>query len=366
MITNPEQHDIDRAGKRLLRELLEPLKWVVNDIEEDYGIDCNIQVFDGEHPTGAWFHVQLKSSASSDYSANGKFVSQELPIDRARHYAMEMREPIILIHADVTSKRLYWHAPQSDGHLITVLSSSHAQSVTVRMPTTQHLPETAAELLATLNDLYLLLGSRELVAISAGSFAESLQRLPNQEGLHKAFQEKNDVLKLQHMYKLFHEKQFDGARTRADAMLVDPDSTIEVKFWAQTTLEAIDFSETLHSGKPQEELSRLILKHSKALQKLTARGPKYLKFYALISRQTAELEVLVHQNFGLFMTLKAHSQEHGNPFLALGAYAKRSANTRRIVTQYNRCVRLARYSVSYPDRWMLGRALAKIPSPLNS
>jgi len=103
VITKPEEHDIDRSGKRLLRQKLEPLGWVVNDVQEDYGIDSNVQVFDGQSPTGAWFHIQLKSSTSSGYSADHSFISQAISIDHARHYASEMRSPVFLIHADVAS-----------------------------------------------------------------------------------------------------------------------------------------------------------------------------------------------------------------------------------------------------------------------
>jgi len=103
MITKPEEHDINRAGKRLLREILEPLDWVVNEVQEDYGIDYNVQAFDGKVPTRTWFHVQLKSSGSSDYSSDCTFVSQELSIDHARHYALEMHDPVLVIHP--TSRR---------------------------------------------------------------------------------------------------------------------------------------------------------------------------------------------------------------------------------------------------------------------
>jgi hypothetical protein len=60
VITKPEEHEINRARKRLLRTVVEELGWVLNDVEEDYGIDSNVQIFDGTHPTGAWFHKQLK------------------------------------------------------------------------------------------------------------------------------------------------------------------------------------------------------------------------------------------------------------------------------------------------------------------
>ena len=364
MITNPEQHSIDRAGERLLRQILEPLNFIVNDVQEDYGIDCNVQVFDQKSPTGAWFHVQLKSSASTEYSANGSFVSQKLSIEHARHYTFEIRQPIFLIHADVTSERLYWHAPQLDRHLATVLENTRTQLITVRMPTNQQLPQTAPALLASLDSIYLLLGNRELTSASTQSFAESLAHLPNQEALHRAFQEKNDSLKLQRIFELFHQKKFMDARSRAETVLLDPDSTIEVKFWAQMTIRSINYTETLHAGRPQTELQQVILTNAKFLQELTANGPKYLKFYSLVDRKAAELNVLTHRDLTLFMALKAHLQRYGNPLLALGLLARRTDLTRQIVSKYNQCVRLARYAARYRDRWMLGRALAEIPRAL--
>lgn len=366
MIFKPEQHEIDRAGKRLLRSVLEPLGWVVNDTEEDYGIDCNVQLFDDRQPTGAWFHVQLKSSQSSDYSANGRFVSQELRIDHARHYALEMRDPVFLVHADVTANRLYWHAPQLDRHLATVLVGAHVKFITVRIPTYQELPRTAPELVASLNDIYLLLANRAITSASAEDFAESLVHLPDQEALHQAFQEKNDTLKLRRIFELFHANKLDEARSRAKSVLLDPDSAVEIKFWAEMSLESIDFKETLHSGKPQGALLQVGVAHAKALQKLTARGPKHLKFYSLIARQAAELGVLAHEDFTVFMALQAHLQCYGSPIMALGLMARRSALTRRILYKYNQCIRLARYAANYADRWMLGRALASVPRALGS
>lgn len=364
MITIPEQHDIDREGKRLLRETIEPLKWVVNDVQEDYGIDSNVQVFDERHPTGAWFHVQLKSSKASKYSANGQFVSQELTVSHARHYALEMRDPVFLVHVDAASKRVYWHAPQVDRHLMEVLQATHAEFITVRMPTNQQLPATAPDLLTRLNEVYLVLGSRTIAATPAGDFAETIANLSNQEETYNAFQEKANTLKVQRIFDLFHRKQYREARTRADLIVADPETTVEVKFWAQMTLQSIDFGEILHAGRPQKELSDSILRHAKKLQRLTNDGPNYLKFYSLIARHSAELEVLCHEEFTLFITVQAHLQRHGSPMLALGLYARRSVTTRRIFSKYNQCVRLARYAATHKDRWMLGRALATIPRAL--
>jgi hypothetical protein len=360
VITKPQQHDVNRAGKRLLRVVLEPLGWVVNDVQEDYGIDCIVQVFDRRSPTGAWFHVQLKSSASSEYAADQTFISQELSIGHARHYALELREPVFVIHADVTRKSVYWYAPQLDGQLEGVLGKTGVKSTTVRIPTRQKLPETVPDLLTILNKVHLKLAIREFVSATPQTFAESLKHLPDQQALHRAFQEKNDSLKLQRVHILFAQRKFDEARSRAEVLLADPDSTVETKFWSQIQLQKIDWAVTHHSGKPQNELHRVTLAHAKVLQKLVASGPKHLKFYALIARHAAELEILVHENLSLSMALRLHLQSHGDPMMILGLYARRSALTRLIASKYNRCVRLARYAANYPDRWVLGRALTTV------
>ena len=271
-----------------------------------------------------------------------------------------MREPLLIMHADIRSKAVYWYAPQLDRELATALEETEAKSITLRIPTRQQLPGTTPDLLTGIEKIYLSLANRELTSASIRSFAESLKHMPDQEALHRAFQEKNDTLKLHKIRDLYRERKLDQARSRAEAVLTDPDSTIEIKFWARIQMQSIDYTETLQAGKPQSELPKVFLAHAKALQKLTASGPNYLKFYSLIARNAAELDILVHENFGLSMALHQHLHHGGDPMMVLGFYARRSVLTRRIVSKYNRCVRLVRYAVNYPDRWVLGRALPSI------
>jgi hypothetical protein len=360
VITKTREHEINRDGKRLLREALEPLGWVVNDVEEDYGIDSNIQIFDQKSPTGAWFHVQLKSSASSNYSTDGSFISQPLSIDHARHFALEMHQPVFLVHANVLSKRIFWYAPQLDRWLIAVLNSTRAEGVTVRILTRQELPGSATVLLATLETTYLALSNRRLTSASNDSFAESIKHLPDQQKFYRAFQEKSDTLRLKKIGELLQQRKLKEARPRAEAVLADPDSAVEIKFWARVQLEGIESTEAVHGGKPQSELPKIAIANAKALQTLTSSGPNYLKFYALIARSAAELYQLVHENLGLYMAFRQHHENGGQPMMSLGLYARRSAFTKRIVYKYNQCLRLVRYSTNYSDRWMLGRALTKV------
>src|SRR5580704_6292588 len=113
VITKSKQQDIDYAGERLLRAALEPLGWVVSKVEggRDFAIDFNVQVFDAGSPTGAWFHIQLKSSSASRYSGDRTFIWQNLSMRHARHYASEMHDPVLVICADLTSTKVFWYAP---------------------------------------------------------------------------------------------------------------------------------------------------------------------------------------------------------------------------------------------------------------
>jgi hypothetical protein len=359
-ITKPEEHEINQAGKRLLRDVLEPLKWVVNDVQEDYGIDTNIQVFEGKSPTGAWFHVQLKSSASSEYSTNSAFISQELSIDHARHYALEMRQPIFLIHADVVAKKVYWCAPQLDTQLSASIRNEDAKSVTIRIPTVQILPAAAPEFLKALGDIHRALANREITSSPNSSFSDSLKHVPNQEAFYQAYEEKSNILKLRKIAEFYKQREYKEARSRAVAVSNDPDASIEAKVWALTQLGDIDSAIAFRSGRPQAEFPKALLVHARSLQKLTKGGPAYLKFYALTMRTAAELDDLVHENSGLFLAEKQHAETFDNPMLALGLYAQRSEITRRVVAKYNQCLRLVRYAADYPDRWMLSRAIMRI------
>ncbi|QHN04776.1 DUF4365 domain-containing protein [Granulicella sp. WH15] len=360
MITRSPEHDTNRAGKRMLREQLEAFGWVVNEITEDYGIDFNVQVFEGTSPTGAWFHVQLKSSESPDYSADGSFISQVLSTAHAHHYMNELQGPIFLVVADAAAKSLFWCAPQLMRSQADAIAVSDNKSMTVRVPTSQALPATAPALLSSLDTLYMLLATRQLVSGSMADFAKTLKHLGGQDVLFQEFQEKANTLKLLKIRDLFRDDKYVEARARVAAILNDLDSSVEIKYAAQVQLEVIDFTDIVRSGRPQAELSQRLLSHAKTLQTITAKGPAHFKFAALIKRKAAELEVLVKENSDVFMTLKQQVALGQNPLMVLNLYARRTMLLRDVTRKYNQCVRLAQLAANYPERWALGRALTDI------
>jgi len=362
MIEKSEQQDIDREGKRLIREALERLGWVMTEIHEDYGVDYDVQIFVSGSPNGLWFKIQLKSSASSNRSADGKFISVQLDLDHARHYAIELRDPIFLVHADVENKEVFWAAPQLDNELIRKLScGGNSSTVTVRVPTSNLLPTTAEQVLKTVEGLYVVLGQRTLASSSMASFADSLKYQPGEQKLRDEIYHRSNLLRLRRIRELFVQRQFGEARERARLIISDPDSLVEDRFWAQEMIGSINWGDAVSQNRPQAELPLIYLENATALQSMSAGGPSTLKMFALIARKAAELDHLAVENWGLTILLHQHRTPAGNPLMALNVFAAHALSTRAVIKKYKQCLRLVRYAANFRGRWFLPRALAKIP-----
>jgi len=367
MIQKSEQQDIDREGRRLLREALEPLGWVLTGFEEDYGVDYDVQVFVESSPNGLWFKIQLKSSASSDRSADGTFVSLPIDLDHAKHYGLEMRDPVFLVHADIQAKKVFWCAPQLDNELIRKLTAGeNTSTVTVRVPTSNVLPGTADQFLKTVEMLYVVLGHRTLASSTMSSFADSLKYQPGEEKLREEFHRRTDFLRFRKLQEFIVQRKYGEARTRAQLIVSDPDSSIENRFWAQENIGSIDWSEAVSKDHSQPELPLILLRNAKVLQQMSKAGPAHLKLFALISRKAAELDKLAVENWGLTILLHQQRTLGGNPIMVLSAFAAHALSTRAVIAKYNQCLRLARYASNFQGRWFLPRALAKIPNAVAS
>jgi hypothetical protein len=122
----------------------------------------------------------------------------------------------------------------------------------------------------------------------------------------------------------------------------------------------IDLAEAHENDRPQNGLPLIKLAASQRLQELTKSGPSHLKFFALIARKTAELELATIRDYGIILALHQQSISGGNLFSWLNLYADHALCTRQIILKYNQCVRLARYASTFHGRWVLPDALARI------
>jgi uncharacterized protein DUF4365 len=333
----------------------DPPGWVVNKIHSDYGIDFDVQIFDQHKATGEWFKAQLKSSESSAYSAEGDFISETLDLRHAKHYSTQMRDPIFLIHADVATKRTFWHAPQLEA---PVCSNDPRATITIRIDTRNELPAKLPELLAALRQVQITLGARSVSESNFSDFAKVVEHNDQAELIRK-FQDKIDYVKLQQIHELAtKEGMLAEAKERITKLIQNGDSSIESRFSAVFEEERIELLAAHKSGAPQSTTSGIRLRISQRLQQLTKKGPPALKFFALIARKSAELDVLTFQDFGLHMNWLGHVRG-GDPAIALQLAAQRLASTHNIVKKYNQCLRLARFASNSIHRWALPNALLR-------
>ena len=362
MVVKPDQHDIDAAGERILRDVLEGnFGWVANKVQRDYRVDFNVQVFVERSPDGTWLNCQLKSHGTPDYSADTSFISEPLDMDHAKHFALELKQPMFLAVADVSTKRLYWHCPQLDASLIKGINTkSGNDEITVRVPTANTLPQSAPELLKALRRCQVVVSARTVEQSATVDLVASLHLSDDPEKSRIAFQSQTDALKLDKIAALYHEHKFDEARKRTEALLLDPDATVETRFWASVQAWGIEFRDIFASGQPQNLLTERHLAHAITLQRITYKGPKPFKFYSMTARRAAKLEILAHENFGLAMLHRSHLQHPGNIDMVLNIYARRVWLAKAIAIKYNQCVRLARIATTFSDPWLVGRSLVQL------
>ena len=356
----PQTHITDSLGEAQMRAIFNPLGWAVSKIEHDYGIDFDIQIFDGEKATGEWFKVQLKSSAATKYSADGGSVQQPLETSHAIHYAQDMKEPTFIIHADTETGKTFWYAPQLDHKLASLIREEGAQkTVAVRIPTRNALRGTLKEMMEALRKVQIVLGARNVSSAPVGDFVDTIRRHGNPEAVAQELRNKLNAMKLQKVRDLRREGHYSEALKEVRTIFGNDEASIERKFSAILQEGDIQWTEGVIHQNPQSELAKLRLETAKRLQRLIRKGPAHLKFYALITRKAAELEVLTFRDFGLYMNWKAQVGR-GDPTIALTVYADLVHSARLVTRKYNQCLRLARYATESPHAWAVPTALLKI------
>jgi hypothetical protein len=110
---------------------------------------------------------------------------------------------------------------------------------------------------------------------------------------------------------------------------------------------------------PQVQSAMLRLSTSRKLRELAKNGPRQLKLFAAIVRKAAELDHLVHRDYGLNVNWRL-SEKRGDQLWKAQLVIELSMSYRRVVQKYNQCIRLVQYGVNSEHRWILSPALVRI------
>lgn len=355
----PRQHVIDSMGETQLRSVFEPLGWTVSRVEKDYGIDFEVEVFRDSKSTGITFKVQLKSSDATKYSVRGELVFERLNISSAIRLCDELRTPAILIHADTKRRRTFWSAPQVDAGATQLARQRGTKSITLKIPTSNELPETTSDLVDIVAQIERLLATRLVVATPVLDFVASVRGQVDPLSLLREFKDKGDAIRLMRSHDLLLAESFDEARSEIQKVLADSESSVEIKFWALLCEESVELVAMVRADAPQDQWPILLLSTSNKLRELAKNGPRQLQLFAAIARKAAELDQLVYRDYGLNMNWRLN-EERGDRLWKAQLAFELAMSYRRVVMKYNQCIRLVQYGVNSEHRWFLSPALVRI------
>lgn len=300
----PVQHETDAAGQRLLRAAFEGFGWVVNGIENDYGADYEVEIFEEGLSTGATFKVQLKSSASTHYSSDGTVVSQPIRVANARYLTHELRVPTAVVHCDVTAGRAYWLLPQLDAAVVGRLDSlNDDQTVTLHVPVANELPASKAAFVEALQRADAALSVRAARRVRPTLVAELGDQVLGSEveAAIQAFQAHSDALRLTQAHSRVAAGDLDKAFDLIDQLLRAPGSAVQDKFKAWLIWEMAELNRQIAAGVSDRTRVETSDRVARELIALTKDGPTHLRYYAAVFELAARVNALAHDGHVLVM-----------------------------------------------------------------
>lgn len=101
-VSRTSDHVLEDASRLAVEGLFTPHTWVTRPVAKDYGIDLEIEIFDGGVKTGMTFKVQLKGMAHPDHI--GAF--RDLLLDDLAYWN-SLDVPVLIIAFDESSGTLY-------------------------------------------------------------------------------------------------------------------------------------------------------------------------------------------------------------------------------------------------------------------
>ncbi|MCP4157291.1 MAG: DUF4365 domain-containing protein [bacterium] len=144
----PGSHITGDSAEALFTSAL-PAEWVVRPQPKDYGIDVEVEVFDGQKSTGIIFKVQLKGTEKIEYNKTGQHIRFSIGVTHLEYYLEQLKIPVFLVLCDVTEKSLYWLEMQSNDGLIEAYENvkkknkekgQNQKTITLHIPAANRLP----------------------------------------------------------------------------------------------------------------------------------------------------------------------------------------------------------------------------------
>ena len=228
----PRQHVIGSKGITQVRAAFESFGWTVEPNTNDYGVDLNIEVFFNSVTTGISFKIQVKSSETTAYLHDRKYISEQILKPNAEYMCLELHSPIVLVHADLSSHKTFWTLPQLDTSLLQSLEQTNASSISVRISTINELPTTAQQLLEAIAQAETILAVRSISARTVPEFLASIEGRINKEQVRRELQNKSDALGIAQAEERIKSSSLDSVIAEMQEIISDNKASAENRFWA--------------------------------------------------------------------------------------------------------------------------------------
>lgn len=240
-----------------------------------------------------------------------------------------------------------------------MIAAKKRQSISLRIPIPNELPHTLDGLVETITRVEQVLASRLIISTPALTFVNAIDQHIDPDELTREFQDKGDIVKLLQGHKLAQAGQHSEAIEKAQRVFSNAESSVLSKFNAVLTIEEAELMAAMVNQEPQQNYYRIRLTAGRKLRQLTTKGPRVLKFHAIVVWETAKLHRLAHRYHGLLLNWVAHKNK-GNVMWRAQLVFERTAVYRQVLAKYNQCIRLANYSTRLSGRSDIPRLLMRI------
>lgn len=143
MPKRPRQHIIEDLARTRLHSTFSAVGWAVEDLDQDYGEDLLIRIFEASKATPWSFFVQSKATDHIEryLLRNSESIAFSVTSGHAKHWE-RFWEPVVLAVYDTKSDTTYWEIIQTFLESTQgLLVDNPRKSITVHIPTNNALNE---------------------------------------------------------------------------------------------------------------------------------------------------------------------------------------------------------------------------------
>ena len=361
----PVSHQTEDQAKLIFRSAL-PREWVIREQHSDYGVDLEVEVFEGGSSTGTLIKVQVKGTAAPRVNSERSAISYPLSTNSAVYLCDELRLPTVFVVADVGSSQAYWTAPQLDDTLRRAARDAVAAgrtTVTVHVPTANVLPQTSGALVNACADARIRLGVRAVAEAPVPTFLTAVTGAYDPDELARTLATKGAAVRVQQMHELYKQDNLVEARSVLERVVATPDAAAEVRFNALYVAERWEVVQLRFPPDTFDAEPKIRLSFARRMRKASAGAPPVLRLHAAIAEKAAELHLLAFEDFALYQNWVMHQSAH-EPVWRVHLAQARHVTATRLMRKYRQCSRLVNLALSSQHPAVIPDAAHRIASAL--